>query len=159
VRQGDRPQYSTTGVSCSDVQFVVQVKRKLNKLTLDCKKIAQTEKERFAKNPPNSPWAVKIAYHVLCWVLDFVYEGRPIQRFWVLEEVARMPYFSYISMLHLYETFGWWRAGAALRKVHFAEEWNELHHRTALLLQLCEFFDLCRCDRLLGVPCVLYQNH
>lgn len=27
-----------------------------------------------------------------------------------------MPYFSYLSMLHLYETFGWWRAGADLRK-------------------------------------------
>ena len=39
-----------------------------------------------------------------------------------------MPYFSYISMLHLYESLGWWRAGAKLRRVHFAEEWNELHH-------------------------------
>ena len=69
-----------------------------------------------------------------------------------------MPYFSYISMLHLYESLGWWRAGAELRKVcagaasgrcdgvrrqgldpgaalappllqvHFAEEWNEMHH-------------------------------
>jgi hypothetical protein len=54
------------------------------------------------------------------------------QRFWVLETVARIPYFSYISMLHLYESLGWWRAGAELRKVHFAEEWNELHH-----LQVC----------------------
>ena len=31
--------------------------------------------------------------------------------------VARMPYFAYISMLHLYESLGWWRAGAELRKV------------------------------------------
>ena len=46
----------------------------------------------------------------------------------MLETVARMPYFSYISILHLYESLGWWRAGAELRKVHFAEEWNELHH-------------------------------
>ena len=38
-------------------------------------------------------------------------------RFWVLETVARIPYFAYISMLHLYETLGWWRAGASLRKV------------------------------------------
>lgn len=28
---------------------------------------------------------------------------RPIARFWFLETVARMPYFSYISMLHFYE--------------------------------------------------------
>ncbi len=32
-----------------------------------------------------------------------------------------MPYFSYISCLHLYESLGWWRAAAELRKVHFAE--------------------------------------
>ena len=32
-----------------------------------------------------------------------------------------MPYSSYISMLHLYESLGWWRAGAELRRVscHF----------------------------------------
>ena len=38
-------------------------------------------------------------------------------RFWVLEVVARMPYFAYISMLHLYESLGWWRAAAELRRV------------------------------------------
>jgi hypothetical protein len=31
------------------------------------------------------------------------------------------------SMLHLYESLGWWRS-PELRKVHAAEEWNELHH-------------------------------
>lgn len=35
----------------------------------------------------------------------------------MLEVVARMPYFAYISMLHLYESLGWWRAGAELRRV------------------------------------------
>ncbi len=25
-----------------------------------------------------------------------------------------------------YESLGWWRAGAELRKIHFAEEWNEV---------------------------------
>ena len=30
-------------------------------------------------------------------------------------------------MLHLYESLGWWR-GPEPRKVHNAEEWNELHH-------------------------------
>lgn len=30
--------------------------------------------------------------------------------------IARIPYFSYVSMLHLYESFGWWRA-CELRKV------------------------------------------
>ena len=59
--------------------------------------------------------------------MDTLFDERPIQRFWFLEVIARIPYFSYVSMLHLYESFGWWR-GPELRKVHNAEEWNELHH-------------------------------
>jgi hypothetical protein len=38
-----------------------------------------------------------------------------------------VPYFAYLSVLHLYETLGWWRRINWL-KVHFAESWNELHH-------------------------------
>lgn len=33
-----------------------------------------------------------------------------------------------IVRLHLYETLGWWTIGTDVRRVHFAEEWNELHH-------------------------------
>jgi len=44
------------------------------------------------------------------------------QKFWVLETVARIPYFACISILHLYESLGFWRAGAELRKIHFFEE-------------------------------------
>ena len=39
-------------------------------------------------------------------VIDFAYNGRDIQRFYVLETIARVPYFSYLSCLHLYETLG-----------------------------------------------------
>ncbi|KAL3909060.1 MAG: hypothetical protein SGPRY_009561 [Prymnesium sp.] len=41
--------------------------------------------------------------------------------------VARMPFFAYITMLHLYETLGWWRLSAKTKQVDFAE-WNEFHH-------------------------------
>ncbi|KAH8973750.1 hypothetical protein BDL97_01G063600, partial [Sphagnum fallax] len=30
-------------------------------------------------------------------------------------------------MLHMYESFGWWKRPNYL-KVHFTENWNELHH-------------------------------
>lgn len=40
---------------------------------------------------------------------------------------AQVPYFAYLSVLHLKETLGWWREPVLL-KVHFAEAWNELHH-------------------------------
>ncbi|KAK9820361.1 hypothetical protein WJX72_009421 [[Myrmecia] bisecta] len=104
---------------CSDVRS------QLAKLHLNDAAVWRKEK---ARPHVASPWYIRGAYLALCIGLDLIYANRPIQRFWFLETVARMPYFSYISMLHLYESLGWWRAGAELRKVHFAEEWNELHH-------------------------------
>jgi len=57
----------------------------------------------------------------------FAGKDRDYARFYALETIARMPYFSYLSVLHLYETLGMWRKKEYL-KIHFAEEWNELHH-------------------------------
>uniref|UniRef100_A0A2P2JS41 Ubiquinol oxidase n=1 Tax=Rhizophora mucronata TaxID=61149 RepID=A0A2P2JS41_RHIMU len=34
---------------------------------------------------------------------------------------------AFMSVLHMYESFGWWRRADYL-KVHFAESWNEMHH-------------------------------
>jgi ubiquinol oxidase len=86
------------------------------------------DRERARPEVP-APWLIKVPYYVLCYFLDAVYpENRPIQRFWFLETVARMPYFSYNTMLTLYELLGWWRRSSELRRVHFAEEWNEYHH-------------------------------
>jgi ubiquinol oxidase len=39
-----------------------------------------------------------------------------------------MPYFSYITMLHLYESLGFWRRSADVKRIHFAEEINEYRH-------------------------------
>jgi ubiquinol oxidase len=70
---------------------------------------------------------IRFLVGVLVFVINTLYRDRPYQRFYVLETVARVPYFSYLSVLHLYETLGWWRKADWL-KVHFAESWNELHH-------------------------------
>jgi ubiquinol oxidase len=70
---------------------------------------------------------IRLLVGVLVFVINTVYRNRPIPRFYVLETVARVPYFSYLSVLHLYETIGFWRKADWL-KVHFAESWNELHH-------------------------------
>lgn len=98
---------------------------KLNRLTLDNANIWRRENSR---EPVQSPLLIKIPYFILCTALDWLFENRPIQRFWFLETVARMPYFSYVTMLHLYETLGWWRIGAHVKRTHFAEESNEFHH-------------------------------
>jgi ubiquinol oxidase len=60
-------------------------------------------------------------------ILRVFYRDRTYPRFFVLETVARVPYFAYTSVLHLYETMGWWRKADWL-KIHFAQSWNELHH-------------------------------
>lgn len=107
------------------------MRRQLKKLKLN--NAAVWDREHARENTPGwvaheAPWPIRGAYLAICAIMDVIYDKRPIQRFWFLEVVARMPYFAYISMLHLYESLGWWRAGAELRKVHFAEEWNEIHH-------------------------------
>lgn len=70
---------------------------------------------------------IRFLVGILVFVINVVYRDRPYPRFYVLETVARVPYFSYLSVLHLYETLGIWRKADWL-KVHFAESWNELHH-------------------------------
>jgi hypothetical protein len=98
------------------------------KVSLSNADVAETERRRIAAGGKVDAHPVSQAlYQLGCLFLDTLFENRPIQRFWFLEEIARIPYFSYVSMLHLYESLGWWRS-VELRKVHNAEEWNELHH-------------------------------
>ena len=132
---------------------VAAVRQKLATLTLDDAAVWRREKDR-ERSPGHykAPLPVRFLYLSLCVVLDLLYAGRPIQRFWVLETVARMPYFAYISMLHLYESLGWWRAGAELRRVHFAEEWNELHHLQVIVFSFLFFFFLVLFSLLFSLP-------
>lgn len=96
--------------------------------TLSNQLLLQRERRREAEEPPVqcSPF-VNFLYVFMCRLLDFVFENRPIPRFWVLETVARMPYFAYSSCLHLYATLGWFRS-PTLMNMHHAEELNEAYH-------------------------------
>ena len=107
-----------------------ELQAQLSTLTLNSTAIWEREESR---GPIIAPLIIKAPYYVLTFLLDGIFEGRnPFQRFFLLETVARMPYFSYITMLHLYETLGFWRRSADIKRIHFAEEWNEFHH---LLIQ------------------------
>lgn len=70
---------------------------------------------------------IRLLVNFLVALLGIFYHSRLYPRFYVLETFARVPYFAYTSVLHLYETMGWRRKSDWL-KVHFAESWNELHH-------------------------------
>ena len=69
----------------------------------------------------------KVAVGTAVKVIDKLYEGRDYARFYVLETVARVPYFSFVSILHLYETLGLWRK-VDYMETHFAQTMNEYHH-------------------------------
>lgn len=104
----------------------VELQGKLKQLTLNSTEIWERE---FADGPIEAPWIIKLPYFAICYMLDVVFEGRYVpSRFFLLETVARMPYFSYISMLHWYETLGFWRRSADAKRIHFAEELNEYGH-------------------------------
>lgn len=102
-----------------------EVRARLKALTLSNAAVWAREESR---EQVRSPLVLKLPYLALCTLIDVLFDGRPLDRFWFLENVARMPYLSYVAMLHLYETLGWWRRGAGVRAIHFAEEWNEMHH-------------------------------
>ena len=62
-------------------------------------------------------------------ILDFLYRGRDYQRFWVLEEIARAPYFAFLSVLHFRESMG--LRGPEhidLMIEHFEQSINETEH-------------------------------
>jgi len=62
-------------------------------------------------------------------ILDFLYRNRPSQRFWVLEVIARAPYFSFISVLHFRESLGLrGEDHIYLMKEHFYQALNETEH-------------------------------
>ncbi len=62
-------------------------------------------------------------------IIDFLYRDLPIQRFWVLETIARAPYFAFLSVLHLRESLGLrTEEHYYLMKEHFAQTVNETEH-------------------------------
>ena len=66
---------------------------------------------------------------VTIYILDFLYRGRDFQRFWVLEVIARAPYFSFISVLHFRESLGLrGEEHIYLMKEHFYQALNETEH-------------------------------
>lgn len=62
-------------------------------------------------------------------ILDILYRNRDIQRFWVLEEIARAPYFAFLSVLHFKESLGLrGDQHIILMKRHFEQTLNETEH-------------------------------
>lgn len=61
------------------------------------------EAERKRESRPGSKVESNVVarglYEVGCFVLDELFDERPIARFWFLETIARIPYFSYVSYL------------------------------------------------------------
>ena len=62
-------------------------------------------------------------------ILDIIYSNRHLQRFWVLEVIARSPYFAFLSVLHFKESLGIKNdITMYLMKEHFYQAINETEH-------------------------------
>lgn len=72
---------------------------------------------------------IDTVYDIICFLYPVTGGKRDFARFYVLETVARVPYFAYLSVMHLRETFGERdpKLGERMR-THYAEADNELHH-------------------------------
>lgn len=72
---------------------------------------------------------IDTVYDIICFLYPVTGGPRDFARFYVLETVARVPYFAYLSVMHLRETFGERdpKMGDRMR-THYAEADNELHH-------------------------------
>ena len=112
-------------VSNEEKQQIRRYRQQIKKLTLNPAEIMYKEQNREAVEAPI--WMMAL-YHSICWGLDVVFMEHPIDRFWFLETVARMPYFSYVAILHMYETLGFWEIGSELKKIHAEQEENEMYH-------------------------------
>jgi ubiquinol oxidase len=104
---------------------VFKLRKSLKQLKFDDKNVWKRERSRDGVECPRS---MLIIYYGICTLLDKIFENRPIDRFWFLETIARMPYLSYVSVIHLYETLGWWELNSDLKKIHYEEEANETFH-------------------------------
>ena len=112
-------------VDRAEAHRVRRLRQSLKQLRFDEGGVWERERRRESVDAPRS---LMILYYAVCHALDLVYAGKPIERFWFLETIARMPYFSYVAVLHLYETLGWWELDSDLKRVHYMEELNETHH-------------------------------
>ena len=72
---------------------------------------------------------IDTVYNIICFLYPVTGGPRDFARFYVLETVARVPYFAYLSVMHLRETFGNRDPkGSERMRTHYAEADNELHH-------------------------------
>mmetsp|Transcript_1215 Transcript_1215/g.3377 ORF Transcript_1215/g.3377 Transcript_1215/m.3377 type:complete len:307 (+) Transcript_1215:60-980(+) len=72
---------------------------------------------------------IDTVYDIICFLYPVKGTDRDFARFYVLETVARVPYFAYLSVMHLRETFGDRDPGDKERmRTHYAEADNEYHH-------------------------------
>ena len=88
-----------------------KAKNDLNKkIDLKSNKYINIDQQPFQN--PIDPNVEKLNKFVVKSAKDFLtlfYKDRDIARFYALETIARVPYFAYTSVLHLYETLGWTR--------------------------------------------------
>lgn len=63
----------------------------------------------FTTHPPFHAATRLLCFFPVAGLMVQYYGERTYARFYALETIARVPYFGYLCVLHLYETLGQWR--------------------------------------------------
>jgi ubiquinol oxidase len=124
-RYGFRNDPYESVIDSDDAYRIRKLRKSLKALRLNDKNIWKREQMR---EHVECPRILLMMYYSLCFILDIIFKDKPIDRFWFLETVARMPYFSYVAILHMYETLGWWELDSDLKREHYLQEENEVRH-------------------------------
>lgn len=121
IHRGDQPSAS---------KLNREVREAISRTELKDDEAALPMADHSPEAEPLSPAIVnlnKALVETIKGAIDAMYHGRDMQRFYVLETVARVPYFAYMSCLHMLETLGK-RGNTERLRLHYAEADNELHH-------------------------------
>lgn len=118
------------------------------KMSADAVEAAEMDERIYTFNKV----VIDTVYNIICAIYPVSGGKRDFARFYVLETVARVPYFAYLSVMHLRETFGERdpKLGERMR-THYAEADNELHH---LLIMEALGGNSSIVDRTIGMKCI-----
>jgi ubiquinol oxidase len=115
----------------------------LMRRVLDARRLNPTPSSRSCKAPPVAQVSLnptvlsfnKAAINTAVHVVDNIYVGKDaFRRFYVLEVLARIPFFAYACMLHLYQTLGLPnRKGMDRLRAHLEEADNEAMHLAIMM--------------------------
>ena len=140
-----------------DIMVVAKDERCVNSVTVQSSpRAAMIDEQIFKFNKA----VIDTMHNFICFLYPIQGNDRDFARFFVFETIERVPYFAFLSVLHLQETFGVRDLDETMR-THYAEADNELHH--LLIMEALggnsNVIDRCLAQTLVSISCIHYHSY